>query len=92
MRYRLLTKVLIVCIKSPTEDAKCSVYKNNKFIDYFCLAINEIKCLAEFFSFMVIKYKKYQNIFLGEPGSKASDTTEKFPLLSGLSLCVSLCV
>lgn len=93
VRYWLLTKGLILCIKSPTEDTKCNVYKNNKFIDYFCLAINEIKCFAELFSFIVIKYKKNpKNIFFREPGSKSSDTCEKFPHLSGLSLCVSLCV
>lgn len=57
MRNLLLTKGLILCIKSPTEDTKCSVYKNNKFIDYFCLAVDEIKFLAEFFSFIAIKYK-----------------------------------
>lgn len=62
IRYWLLSKGLIVCIKFPTEDTECSLYKNNMFIDYFCLAINF--GFAEFFSFIVIKYKKYKNISL----------------------------
>lgn len=92
IRYWLLTKGLIVCIKSPTEDTKCSVYKNNMFSGYFCLAINEIKCFAESFSLIVIKYKKYKNIFLGEPGPKAVTLVKSFLIHVGFHcVCLSVC-